>query len=152
MAEGTVHPGGPGSALSMCINRSPHDHSPIKTDHPFNPPQTFLRTQLPALLNVYGRANLELDPLSGEGSDDPGAQPNCVCLTKFDRLINTLSLPAPASNVALWRTPDSIRHVQEYKAAWELVKECVPHANVPFDPTSADSLRALIPVSLQWAA
>ena len=91
-AEGTVPTGGPSSALSRCINRSPHDHSPIKTDHPFNPPQTLLHTQQPALLILYGRANLELDPLSGEGSDDPGAQPNCVCLTKFDRLIKTLSL------------------------------------------------------------
>ncbi|KAF9784647.1 hypothetical protein BJ322DRAFT_1065519 [Thelephora terrestris] len=32
---------------------------------------------------------------------------------------------------------------QEYKAAWELVKDCVPHVTIPYDPTSADSLRQL---------
>jgi len=40
----------------------------------------------------------------------------------------------------------SIWNAQEYKAAWELVKECVPHATVPYDPTSADSLRAPTPL------
>ena len=67
---------------------------------------------------------------------------------KFDRLIKISLLLRLSSNVTLWRTFDSIWHAQEYKAAWELVKECVPHANVPFDSTSADSLRAFFPLSL----
>lgn len=30
---------------------------------------------------------------------------------------------------------------QEYKSAFDLVRECVPHASIPFDPSSGDSLR-----------
>jgi len=33
--------------------------------------------------------------------------------------------------------------MEEYKSGYDLVKDCVPHANVPYDPASPDSLRQL---------
>ena len=71
----------PAQRYPPCINHLPHDHGPIKTDT-LSPPRTPSVANPPAhtitvLLVPDGRADTQLDPLSGERSDNPGALPNC---------------------------------------------------------------------------
>lgn len=72
----------PAQRYPTCINRLPHDHGAIKNDNlsllpPCRPSVTH-PPQTTAVLSVFdGCADPELDPLSGERSDNPGALPNC---------------------------------------------------------------------------
>ena len=118
-----IHTEGPSSTLSN-VYKSPLPmitaRSSFKTDHLSPPCRPPTHTLTRVLLVPDGRADSELDPFSGEGSDDPSTY--CVCWIKFDRLIKIALLLRPSPDVTLWRKFDSIWHAQEYKAAWELVK------------------------------